>query len=196
MGYTQSAPAAKYLRARTSPSSFDALKVHVDAGVDDRVDAARTRRALDLGNALRLAVGVHESARTVVRVVQVGAAGPGVDQAIDECLRRQSVAVLEVGSHRQRHGVRDPAQCGERHVRRQMAVVLIAVHRRERRAGGGDGGHAGRLDHARARRVPHVEQEQWIAGHVQLAQLPGIGGNVMNDGVSGAHDAATSSTIA
>src|SRR5215510_15712778 len=77
-----------------------------------------------------------------------------------------------------------------------MAVILVAVHGRERVAGRGNDTHAGGFDDPCAGRVPDVGQDQRIARDMQLAQLLGVRDNVVpGKSCWVSHDASSSSVM-
>ncbi len=132
----------------------------------------------------------------MVGILDIGAAGARRDESLDELLRRQPVAILEVRRHGYLHGIRDAPQRAERDVGRKMAVILIAIHGREGVARRGDCVRACGFDDQGTRRVPDVGQDQGIARGVQLAQPLRVGGYVVSARCSLAvHDATSSSVM-
>src|SRR5215471_18276097 len=63
------------------------VKMHVDAGIDYRVEATGARSCADRGDTLGVPIGVGKSANPMVSVFQVGPTDARIGKAIDEFLR-------------------------------------------------------------------------------------------------------------
>jgi hypothetical protein len=119
--------------------------------------------------------GVGQSARTVVGVFQVAADRADLQQPVHQFPRRHAVSRLGVHGDRNRHHPGNPPGRGEHLLPRRALAVGVAEHRRDRGAGGGDRGES-RFGHdLGAGRVPHVRQDEHLAGVVQLAEPVGVG---------------------
>ena len=107
----------------------------------------------------------------MVGVLEVAADGASGQEAVDEVVRVESVAVEQVSGDGEVDGGRDAADGGEHVVDRRAGVVGHTEGGRDRRARGGyrsgaDGGHP-----RGAGRVPHVDEDERLATAVEAAQL-------------------------
>ena len=168
--------------AREAVVEGAAAHVHVDARVEDDVDAALAGGGLDGGEVGRLLGHVAQAAGGGVGVLEVAADRAGAEQAVDELRGREAVAGLAVGGDRHVDRRDDAPERGEGLVGRDVAAVGEAERLGHPHAGRGQRGGV-RDQRLGAGRVPRVAQHQRRAGSMQRAQRVRAGGEIAH-GVS------------
>ncbi len=164
-----------------------AAEEHVHAGVQHHVDAGVAAGPLDRREPLRVELRICEGTGLVVGVLEVESDSARLQEPLDELARLEPVARLEVGGHGHVHDRGDAGHGREHLVRRRHVPVLVPECLGHAGAGGRDRRIAVVREPARAGRIPRVHEQQRRAGHVQPAQLVGLGrqGRRVHDAAAG-----------
>ena len=178
----QSAPASRYAgrarrRARGGCLVADLSEEDVGAGVEHERDAGLLSHRAHRGDLGGEVFDREQVVATVAQVLHVEPNRAGLD---DTARGRRSglglvaVAGLHVGSDGQVDRAGDHGDRSEHLLSRQ--VLPIGVPERVGRGGarGRDRACPGASDHDSARRVPRVEQQQRIAGDVEVAEASAL----------------------